>query len=190
MIRKRKVNKFRIFEGDLDQVQKILKTDWPLAKLNTWAEENSTLVFALNLETRVMMFLFIGMSFLVGICITSGFLIFYNKVKIDLASFWLLGLSKEKLLKLIYTFGHLITLLFCVAGVVLGLVFLYLLDTNQFVIMPDNFIERNIPVKIESMHIIISLIVPYFVSAFFTHLSFKSFKQENFSFITQIRRLS
>jgi lipoprotein-releasing system permease protein len=190
MIRKRSFNKFRIFDENLASTKLVLKKLDLNTRLISWEEQNATLVFALNLETKVMLFLFIGMSILVGICITSGFLIFYNKVKVDLASFWILGLSKNKLMSLIYSFGHFITLFFCLLGVGLGILFLYLLDTNQFILMPNNFVERNIPVKFEAIHILIALCVPYFVSAFFTHFTFKAFKRDNFSFLTQIKRLS
>lgn len=189
LIRKKKFNKLRLFEDDLDKVRILIKPTHFNIELVSWEDQNSTLVWALNLETRVMLFLFIGMSFLIGICITSGFLIFYNKVKVDLASFWILGLSKKRLMSLVYTFGQVVTVLFCLVGVLLGVGFLALLETNKFVLMPEHFVERNIPVKLELIHVIISFVVPYFVSSIFTHLTFKIFNKENYSFISLIRKV-
>lgn len=189
MIRKRAYNKFRIFSDNINIAKKIINESKYEAHFVSWEEQNSTLVFALNLETKVMLFLFVATSFLIGICITSGFLIFYNKVKIDLASFWILGLSKEKILGIVYKFGQLITVVFCLLGVVIGAGFLYLLDTNNFILMPDHFVERNIPVKLEWLHVVTAFIVPYSVSSVFTHYTFKVFKKENYSFISLIKKV-
>jgi lipoprotein-releasing system permease protein len=190
MIRKKTFNKFRIYSDSKEEIFELINKYNLNVNFVSWEEQNSTLVRALNLETRVMLFLFVGMSFLIGICITSGFLIFYNKVKIDLASFWILGLSRESLLKLVYWFGQFITVFFCLLGVLLALAFLILLDTNQFILMPEHFVERNIPVKIDFFSMLISFLVPYFVASLFTHYTFKIFKRENNSFVSLIRKVS
>lgn len=187
LIRKRVFNKLRIY-SDLKNVQD-LTNDFPFIKLISWEEEHSALVWALNLETKVMLFLFIGMSFLIGICITSGLIIFYDKIKIDLASFWILGLSRDKVMILVNRFSHFLTIFFCLAGVGLGIGFLLLLDNNTIVLMPDEFIERNIPVKFESIQILISFLVPYLIAVTFTYFTFRIFKKENHSFIKLIRKV-
>lgn len=187
LIRSRTFNKIRFFESDLKKVQALVTS--LNIDLTTWEEEHSTLVFALNLETKVMLFLFIGTSLLIGICISSGFMIFYNKVKLDLASFWILGLSKLRALNLVYAFGQIISILFCLCGVLLGVGFLYLIQTNKFVLMPDHFVERNIPVKIEILHLLIGFFVPYAVCSVFTFFTFKVFKRENQSFIHLVKKV-
>ena len=187
LIRKRSINRIRFFEQPISQIEDAI--DGLNLKLITWEDEHSTLVFALNLETKVMLFLFIGTSLLIGICISSAFIIFYNKIKLDLASFWILGLSRDKALSLVYSFGQVISIIFCLLGVCLGLGFLYLLQTNQFIFMPDYFVERNIPVKIEMLHVFISFFVPYSVSLIFTFFTFRTFKQENMSFMNLIRKV-
>lgn len=187
LIRKRQINRLRFFNQDMKKVEEVAKLND--INLVTWEQEHSTLVFALNLETRAMLFIFIGTSLLIGICISSGFMIFYNKIKLDLASFWILGLSRAKALNIVYGFGHVISVLFCLIGVSLGLGFLYLLQTNKFILMPDHFVERNIPVKIEILHVIVAFMVPYMVSSVFTFLTFKTFKKENLSFIGLIRKV-
>lgn len=187
LIREIKINKVRFFNQDIKVVKKIGKANG--LRFISWEDQNSTLVFALNLETKVMLFLFIGMSLLIGICISSGFLIFFNKIKIDLASFWIMGLSKAKALRLVYSFGQIVTIIFCFIGVSLGVLFLFLLQTNKFILMPDQFVERNVPVKIEVLDIIVSFLVPYFVSLLFTMFTFKTFKKENSSFTSIIKKV-
>ena len=101
LIRKRKINTIRLFEkmdySDLRIELKELYGD--SLELITWDEQNKTLVWALNLETMVMVFLFIAMTLLVSLSITSGLMIFLGKIKGDLASFWILGASKRDLEK-------------------------------------------------------------------------------------------
>ncbi len=188
LIRKRKINKIRIYDK-LNEVKEFLNSVQKSNLLSTWNDEHATLVWALNLETNVMLFLFVGMSFLIGICITSGFLIFFNKVKIDLTSFWILGLSKKKVLKLIYHFGHLISFLFCLLGVISGVLFLWLIKHNNIVIMPDEFIERNLPVHFSVTQILLSFFVPYIFALIFTHFTFNTFKRENQSFISIMKKI-
>lgn len=190
LIRSYQVNKIRIYEGDLDLVQNIVNSlgDSDI-KLRTWEQENSTLVWALNLETRMMLFLFIAMSVLIGICITSGFLIFYNKIKGDLASFWIMGLPKSKIMTQVYFLGQGISIIFCFLGVVLGLLFLWLIDSGKFIIMPEQFVERNIPVNFELTSILLAFFVPYIVASLFTHITFKVFKKEDTSFLSFVRKI-
>jgi lipoprotein-releasing system permease protein len=189
LIRKLEVNKIRIFSSDIEKVSDVVSHNFPKLNVISWERQNASLVWALNLETRVMLFLFIAMSFLIGICITSGFLIFYNKIKVDLASFWILGLSQAKLSSLTYFFGQSITILFSLSGVLFGSLFLYLLDSKKIIIMPEHFIERNIPVSITVAQLFISFFVPYLISSVFAHFTFKSFKSDNKSFLTLIKRV-
>lgn len=191
LIRKRKLNRIRVYSSQ-EKLNELFDSDpkaYSKDDFVSWEKMNATLVWALGLETKVMLFLFISMSVLIGICIVSGFLIFYNKIKVDLASFWILGLTKEKAMKLISTFGHLLTGLFCFLGVGLGLLVLKLLDSNQLVIMPEHFVERNIPVRIEPEHILTAFLVPYLISYIFTKITFNIFKKEDTSFISLIKKV-
>lgn len=189
MIRKRKVNKIRVFSPK-EEVAAFLKlASKKYQRFIYWEDQNATLVWALNLETKVMLFLFTMMSILIGICIVSGYLIFFNKIKVDLASFWILGLPKEKALKLIHMFGHLLTGFFSGLGVLIGLGLLVLLDSNQLTIMPEHFVERNVPVNITLTAVLISFTVPYLVAYIFTRMTFKIFKKEGISFLSLIKRV-
>ena len=189
LIRKRKTNKLRIY-STRDEIDSVLASIAPnYDTFSSWEDENSTLVWALNLETRVMFFLFSMMSILIGICIVSGYLIFFNKIKIDLASFWILGLPKIKALRLIGIFGHLLSGFFAAIGVLLGLGFLLLLDSNQIVLMPEHFVERNIPVDINLQGIVLAFLVPYLVAFLFTKATFNIFKRDGISFISLIKKV-
>lgn len=191
LIRKRKVNRIRIYSSK-EELEGLFHSDpksYSRDDFVSWEKMNATLVWALGLETKVMLFLFISMSVLIGICIVSGYLIFFNKVKVDLASFWILGLTKDKAMKLISVFGHFLTGLFCLLGVCLGLGFLMLLDANQLVIMPEHFVERNIPVRIEAAHVLIAFLVPYLISFIFTKITFRIFEKEDTSFISLIKKV-
>lgn len=190
LIRSKALNKIRIYNDPQNRVQDILLLDqFKDFRYVSWEEQHSSLVWALNLETRVMFFLFTSMSLLIGICITSGFLIFYNKIKVDLVSFWIIGMSKDELFKLIYVFGQGIAIAFCALGVILGVGFLVFLDANSLAIMPEQFVERNIPVNYNMTQLILAFFVPYFVASIFTHYTFKIFKKDNTSFISHIKKL-
>ncbi len=190
LIRKREINKFRIYDSSLRNIENVMNdNNFQFLKLVTWEDKNATLVWALGLETKVMLFLFIGMSFLIGICIISGFLIFYNKIKVDLSSFWILGMSRDKMMKLIFIYGQLLSFIFSILGVLLGIGFLSLLQSENLVIMPEHFVERNIPVKMDIISILISLGIPYLFATVFTYITFKLFKNENFSFLSLIKKV-
>ena len=187
LIRKKTFNRIRIY-GNATAIKDFLAST-SYKNYVSWDEMNATLVWALGLETKVMLFLFTSMSFLIGICIVSGYLIFFNKIKVDLASFWILGLSKKKAMKLIHIFGHLLTGIFSMLGVALGLIFLKLLDSNQLVIMPEHFVERNIPVNFEITDILLAFLVPYLIAYIFTKITFNIFKKEDTSFISLIKKV-
>jgi lipoprotein-releasing system permease protein len=186
LVRKRKINKIRFYnEKDFYHAQNIIKD----GEFQTWEDTHESLVWALALETNVMLLLFVAMSFLVALCITSGFMIFFDKVKVDLLSFWVIGLSRKKVFQLTYLFTHFISFVFSFIGIALGLGFLYLLSSNQINFMPDFFVERSIPVKITTLGVVKAFFIPYLIATFFSRSSFKLFKKENESFLSQIRKI-
>lgn len=192
LIRKKEINLIRIFQAkDWDQIIGLLK-DFALmdgVKFKSWEDMNHSLVWALNLETNVMLFLFVAMSLLVAITITSGFMIFFDKVKIDLISFWILGQSQKKLMRLSYILTHLIGILFCAIGVGLGISFLMFIQKNSLNFMPEFFVERTIPVRLNLKIIVISFFVPYLIATVFSYFSFNFFKKENKNFLNLIRKV-
>jgi len=177
LIQKRAFNKIRIYE-DFDY--KALSKDLSKYKvtLTTWEENNQSLVWALRLETTVMVFLFAAMTLLVSLCITSGLLIFFDKVKVDLASFWILGSSKDQLGKASVIFLHFLSFFSVILGLIAGLIFLWAFDTYSGDVMPAIFVEQKIPVLVTFKGIFISFAIPYLISIIFSHFSLKQFKEE------------
>lgn len=177
LIQSRLINRVRIYtEMDFKKLQQSLP---PEMQLKTWEEENATLVWALKLESTVMIFLFAAMSLLVSLCISSGLLIFFNKIKSDLASFWILGASFSKIDRATKYFLHLMSFFSIVGGVIAGLGFLWLFDHYAPEIMPDVFVDRKIPILITAKGLFISFIVPYVISSIFVTFALAQFKREH-----------
>lgn len=186
LIHERKINRIRLYSP-------IKKHDWVTVSKNfivkTWEEENSSLVWALNLESTVMVFLFAAMSLLVSLCITSGLLIFFTKIKNDLSSFWILGASLKKIQKSTTLFLHLMSFCSILLGLFTGLLFLLVFEKVGANIMPDVFVDRKIPVLITMKGIVLSVFIPYFISWFFIHFSLEQFKKE-YNLLDHVRSIS
>lgn len=189
LARKRVYNTIMIHnEADAQLITDLLKA-YPFVKnFKTWEEQNQTLVWALKLETTVMVFLFIAMTMLVSLCITSGLLIFFDKIKVDLASFWILGSSKGKLHNSSTILLHLMSFTSVITGLLFGLGFLMLLDKYGVEILPDVFVDRKIPIHISPRGLIVSFLVPYTISLVFSLFSLGQFKKET-NFLDHIRTI-
>jgi lipoprotein-releasing system permease protein len=192
LIRQRGINQIRIF-GDVPQKLKqellAVKTEVPFEWV-TWEEMNGALVWSLNLETKVMLFLFISMTFLVAIAITSGFLIFFSKIQRDLMSFWILGMGQKKILQLTFRFTLMLSAVTTLLGGFFGFVALRLLESYGHDIMPDIFVERQLPVQVSISSVCLSILIPFTISFVFSWFSFAAFRRENQSFVSIVRSLS
>ena len=187
LIQSRSINRIRIYSnGDFSTLKKELP-DW--VQFKTWEDENRTLVWALNLESTVMVFLFAAMSLLVSLCISSGLLIFFNKIKTDLSSFWILGASFEKINRSTKYFLHLMSFTSIVSGMLFALLFLYLFDHYAPEIMPDVFVDRKIPILITTKGLMISFFVPYLISSVFVTFALNQFKREH-NLLDHVRSIS
>jgi lipoprotein-releasing system permease protein len=191
LLRKRGVNQFRIFaELSPEVIQKIKSVPTEMSfRLLSWEDMNEALVWSLNLETQVMLFLFISMSLLVAIAITSGLLIFYSKIRRDLMSFWILGMSQKKLIQLTFRFTLLLSAFTCLLGGAGGVIALKLLERHGHDLMPDIFVERQLPVDLTFGHIMLSLLIPFTISLVFSYFSFAYFRKENQSFVAIVRSI-
>ncbi|MGE3608084.1 MAG: ABC transporter permease [Bacteriovoracaceae bacterium] len=190
LLRMRGHNQIRIFGEVSDELKKEIFDTQIDFRWITWEEMNQALVWSLNLETKVMLFLFISMSLLVAIAITSGLLIFYSKIRRDLMSFWILGMPQDKLINLCYKFTLVMSGISCTLGGLFGLIALELLERHGHDMMPDIFVERTFPVDLNFSHIIVALAIPFFISIIFSYLSFSFFRKENQSFVSIVRSLS
>lgn len=189
LIRKRDYNRLRLFtesEAVSHFVEKIRSR--PGFKVLSWNDSNTSLVWALSLENTVMLSLFVGMSFLIAISITSGFMIFFDKIKNDLISFWIMGLTLKKIRFLAGGFLVVVSSTISLLGLLAGLGLLKLIDHSSFDLMPDIFLEQNLPVLITAKGILISFTVPYVICLVFSFLSLKTVKNDNQSFLQMLRQ--
>lgn len=191
LVRKAGINQIRLYGNVRPEIlKKIEATDTLVPKrILSWEDMNEALVWSLNLETKVMLFLFISMSLLVAIAITSGLLIFYSKIRRDLMSFWILGMSQKKLISLCFKFTLILSGFTVLIGGIFGYVVLKLLETFGHELMPDIFVERQLPVQLNFSNIVISLMIPFGISLIFSYFSFVNFRKENQSFVSIVRSL-
>lgn len=190
LLRQRNINQLRIFEELTPQVINNIKQLAPQMRWLTWDNMNEALVWSLDLETKVMLFLFISMSFLVAIAITSGLLIFYAKIRRDLMSFWILGMAQAKIISLCYRFTIILSGVTVVVGAITGYGFLLILEKFGHKIVPDIFVERGLPVSLSAEQVLASLAIPFLISIIFSYFSFYQFRKENQSFVDVVRSLA
>jgi lipoprotein-releasing system permease protein len=191
LVRQPGINQIRLYgEVPSSVLAKLQASETNIPKrILTWETMNGALVWSLNLETKVMLFLFISMSLLVAIAITSGLLIFYSKIRRDLMSFWILGMAQKKLVSLCFKFTLILSGVTVLIGGIFGYVTLKLLETFGHQLMPDIFVERELPVQLDFSHIVMSLMIPFGISLIFSYFSFAHFRKENQSFVAIVRSL-
>ncbi len=187
--REKKINRIRIYSLPKNSLKlyQNLKAKYPELLIRTWEEENADLVWSLKLESMVMLFLFVAMTLLVSLSITSGLAIFFTKIKRDLASFWILGASRKKInfsSKLLLNF---LSITAITTGIIFSLIALTLFDKFGGEIMPDIFVDRKIPVYITAWGIFISFLIPYAISILFSFFSVVQFEKDD-SYLNLIRQ--
>ena len=190
LIRSHKINKILFYDKKSFDFAKSKYEKSLDLKFISWESQHRSLVWALKLETTVMIILFVAMSLLVAICITSGFMIFFDKIKTDLISFWVIGMSKDNVMKLLFIFTQVLSLGFILLGLFIGFGLLKAIDSKSLGFMPDIFVEQNIPISVNYADILIAFFVPYIISTLFSYYSFITFKSENSSFLKLIRSVS
>jgi lipoprotein-releasing system permease protein len=192
LIRQNGINQIRLYGPVSPEVLKKIEnfeTNTP-KRIISWEKMNQALVWSLNLETKVMLFLFISMSLLVAIAITSGLMIFYSKIRRDLMSFWILGMAQKKLISLCFKFTLILSGVTVLVGGIFGYITLKLLEAFGHQMMPDIFVERELPVQLDFSHIVMSLMIPFGISLVFSYFSFAHFRKENQSFVAIVRGMS
>ncbi len=185
LLRKKMINTIRIYSPLSDKVMKELALyEYSLI---SWESENSSLVYALKLENGIMLFLFLATIILVTISIAGGLVIFYNRLKVDFASFWILGMSMNNIKKSGLVNISLITTLTVIIGNLFGVLIVLLLENFSPVIMPRQFVDRSLPVKLVFSSFIYSLIIPILITFIVSILSNKNYFSKKTDFLNLIR---
>lgn len=189
IIGEKSLNLLRVYKQvDLNKIVQTMESyGLKEIKVLTWEEQNQTLMWALNLENKMMLFLFATMSFLVSIAIVSGLFILYSKIEKDLVSFWILGHGMKKIRKLSTHLLLMVSGFAASSGLVFGGIFLFFVDKFSHLIMPDIFIERKIPVYVTLQGVLTSFCIPFVVAITFGLLSLRHIKKEDKDFLSLIR---
>ncbi len=187
ILRQREVERWRFFrEADFHRAREKWGGQEGVRAVS-WEEAHGTLVWALNLETRVMLALFIGMSLLVALAITTGLLLFFARIRPDLASFWIMGMSLPRLKRLCLAFVVQLSGAICLLGVSVGSLVLWALERYGHDLMPDVFVERHFPVQFSWQAQVLAFVAPFLIATVFSLLSFAQFRRENRTFIHLVR---
>ncbi|MDA8793253.1 FtsX-like permease family protein [Bacteriovoracaceae bacterium] len=189
LIRDRLVNRLRFFsENDESKVLAILeKYDANQAYLVSWKDQYASLNYALNLEKYVMFFLFSSMIFLIALTISSGFIIFYEKIKSEMVSLWIMGLSKKQIFRKIFLVNQLLNLIFCFVGIGLSTILLYYLKFYGPSFFPEYFVEAKLPVEFSLSNFIVAAALPFSVCTILNVASLKHFFRHQDIFLKSLR---
>jgi lipoprotein-releasing system permease protein len=188
------VNVLRFFDPTFskEEIEQTVQSYFPRDKWQalSWEDQFPELLWAFQLENVVIISLFMSIGFLISLTIVSGFLIFFNKVKIDLVSFWVMGLSKKKIEFLMMVLVQSTSFLVTLFGVLCSYFVLQALKYYSPALLPDVFVERSLPVSLDWKDFVMALFAPFFISSLFAVYSLKQFFRENKSFLLVMRKIS
>lgn len=190
LIRENKINQIIFYdEKYFDEVVEMIAPYLNELGISTWKEQRQELMWAFNLETMVMVFIFTMMAILVSLTIISSCSLFLNKVQLEMFVFWLLGESNQKIKNGLFVTFQTIILASVTLGLLLGLAVLVYLDLKSPIIMPDVFLERSIPIVFSWKYTVISFLIPYGVASIFVYWSLREFFTQQTSFSSLIKRV-
>jgi len=177
LLRQRIVNRLFFYEGvNLTGLAKFLAQQ-PQAQdliLETWEEQNDTLVWSLKLEKTIMVLLFSAMAFLA-------------KAKEDLAAFWLLGASAKRVASSVRGFVYLAAAVVVALGVGVAVIFLKILASGKIIVMSDIFIDRTIPAVITAKNLVLAFGIPYLMAIICVQYAINKFMQQT-SYLAVVRK--
>ena len=140
--------------GDLDRALKVareLEASFPAVEVRTWQELNAPLLFALDLEKRLM-FVAIFLIVLVGaLALISSVSLVISSRRSEIAILGALGARPASLRRTFLALGGMLALLGILAGTVLGVAVSALLDVFRIVRLPgEAYLLEYVPFLIES----------------------------------------
>lgn len=188
LIREKRINGVAIYsqltQSQLDEIKDKFSN---IVELSSWEERHKNLVYALSLENNIILFLFSATVVLVGLCIVSGLSIFFNRLKKDFVSFWILGMSIDKIRRIGIWNVTLITVVTLIIGNVFGVLLCIFLKDFSPTVMPEMFVERSLPIKLSFSSFYYSLLLPLFLAVSFTYFSGMKFINSKADFLNSLR---
>jgi lipoprotein-releasing system permease protein len=113
----------------------------------TWSEENQTLERSLQLESRVMLFLFSLMTVLVGVGQFAGLLLVGQTLRPQLMGLWISGEPVRRLIAHLVPVMLFLFVTMTLCGLLFGSFFALVLQHFSPHFMPDIFVERGLPLQ-------------------------------------------
>ena len=154
--------------------------------LISWEDQNQELVWALSLERNTMLFLFSSMSLLISISIGIAFAMFFQKIKQEIITFYILGSTLSSIYRTLFQFGLLFTSTMIAFGI--GISYLLLKFLQSKISLPMIFLEKTLPILITSESIIKSFLIPFCITYIFYYYIYSSFKKESSDILTLLKK--
>lgn len=152
----------------------------------SWEDQNQELVWALALERNVMLFLFSSMSLLISISIGIAFAMFFQKIKQEIITFYILGATLSSIYKNLFYFGLFFTS--TMIGIGVGIAYILLKFLQSKIVLPIIFLEKTLPILITSQAVVKSFFIPFLITYIFYYYIYSSFKKESSDIVTLLKK--
>lgn len=191
IIREESFNRIVLYGNQsMARLKTLLQKNWGEGiTLVSWEDQHQELMYALNLEKIVMLTLFCGMCFLVVFSVVSAQLIFLNKIKVELLSFWILGLSPREIKRMLFYLINLFSFLATSFGVGVAFALLRLWESLDIEVMPAVFVEKKIPVILKTSYCLWATAMPLGLSFLFSFYALWQLSPHKESYLSKLRQI-
>lgn len=137
-----------VFTNSSLPVEKVLATiDKTKFSMETWRERNSTLFYSLKMEKLLISF-FLFLAILIGCStIITVLVLLTTQKQRDIGILMTLGMKKSLLKKHFARIGFFLSSAGILGGFFIGIMICLILSSHQFLILPDVYYDRTIPVE-------------------------------------------
>jgi lipoprotein-releasing system permease protein len=131
----------------------------------TWKERNSSLFYSLKMEKLLIGF-FLFLSVLIGcFTIVTVLVLLTTQKQADIGILLTLGMKRKELVKRFSHIGFFLSSAGVVGGFAVGIFICLLLASHEFIILPDVYYDRTIPVQFSyplyALVLVIALAISY-----------------------------
>ncbi len=134
--------------ADAEKVKaEIVKTDTEL-RVGTWADRNSSLFQALNLEIFAIGLILSLSTMIAGFSIVTVLMILVMQKRKEIGLLMSLGLSRQKTQALFVRVGMMLSGTGVLVGAVSGVLVCFFIDSAKTSILPDFYYDTTIPAKV------------------------------------------